>query len=46
MKAMLRRKFHLNCFELKAFFLLRPVGFEFTKMHLSEPTVQPNTQCC
>ena len=44
MKAILLRKIHLNCFGQKAFFLLCPVGLEFTKMHLSEPTVQPNTK--
>jgi hypothetical protein len=42
MKALLPRKIHLNCFGL-TLLLLRPVGFEFTKMHLSEPNVQPNT---
>jgi hypothetical protein len=29
---------------IESFFLLLPVGLEFTKMHLSEPTVQPNTK--
>jgi hypothetical protein len=44
MKAILPRTIHLNRFGLKAFQFCGPSGSNLQKMHLSEPTVQPNTK--